>query len=163
MDRRIASLDGEIAAVLAASEWAGALACMSSAPGSGLLTAAWLLVSTLNFTRCPGPEAVTAYVGLAPMPRESGRSVRGRARIGHDGNARLRTALYLATLSAARYNPAIKAFYERLRAAGKPLKVARCAAARKLLHLAWALATKQQRFDLEYQQQQHEAVPDRAA
>ena len=68
----------------------------------------------------------------------------------------------MATLSAARYNPAIQAFYERLRAAGKPLKVARCAAARKLLHLAWALATKQQRFDPDHQQQ-HKALPDLAA
>jgi len=59
----------------------------------------------------------------------------------------------MATLSAARHNPAIKPFYDRLRAAGKPVKVARCAAARKLLHLAWALVTKQQRFDPTRQQQ----------
>ncbi len=49
---------------------------------------------------------------------------------------RLRTAAYLATLSAVRYNPMLRAFYERLRAANKPVKVARCVAARKLLHLA---------------------------
>ena len=96
------------------------------------------------------------------MPRESGRSVRGRWAIGHDGNGRLRTALEMATLSAARYNPASKAFYDRLRAAGKPPKVARCAAARKLLHLAWALGTKQQRFDPDHRQQ-HQALPGRAA
>jgi transposase len=47
----------------------------------------------------------------------------------------LRRVLYLATLSAARHNPTIKTFYDRLRAAGKPPKVARCAAARKLLHI----------------------------
>jgi transposase len=163
MDRRIASLDGEIAAVLEASEWAEALACVTSAPGIGLVTAAWLLVGTLNFTLCADPTALTAYVGLAPMPRESGRSVRGRPSIGHDGNGRLRTALYMATLSAARYNPAIRAFYQRLRAAGKPMKVARCAAARKQLHLAWALGTKRQRFDPDHEQQQHGALPDLAA
>jgi transposase len=163
LDRRIAVLEAEIAAVLEASEWAESLACVTSAPGLGLVTAAWLLVGTLNFTLCAGPTALTGYVGLAPMPRESGRSVRGRASIGHDGHGRLRTALYMATLSAARYNPAIKAFYERLRAAGKPLKVARCAAARKLLHQAWALGTKQHRFDPEHEQQQHETVPDLAA
>ena len=161
LDRRIAGLEAELAAVLEASDWADSLACLTSAPGIGLITAAWLLVSTLNFSLCTGPEAVTAYVGLAPMPRESGRSVRGRARIGHDGHARLRTALYLATLSAARYNPAIKAFYERLRAAGKPVKVARCAAARKLLHLAWALGTKGRRFDPDHRQQRHEEPPAR--
>jgi hypothetical protein len=72
--------------------------------------------------------------------------VRGRAQIGHGGNGRLRTALYLATLSAARHNPTIHAFYQRLRTAGKPMKVARCAAARKLLHLAWALVKSQQPY-----------------
>ncbi len=96
------------------------------------------------------------------MPRESGRSIRGRAQIGHDGNARLRTALYMATLSAARYNPAIRVFYQRLRAAGKPQKVARCAAARKLLHQAWALGSKLQRFDPAHQQQ-HAVLPELAA
>ena len=149
--------------MLERSEWAESLACVTSAPGIGLVTAAWLLVGTLNFTRCADPTALTGYVGLAPVPRESGRSLRGRPRIGHDGNTRLRTALYLATLSAARYSPAIKAFYERLRAAGKPLKVARCAAARKLLHQAWARGTKRQRFDPEHEQQHHEALPGLAA
>ncbi len=77
--------------------------------------------------------------------------MRKHPRIGHTGYRRLRTALYMATLSAARRNPPIKAFYDRLRAAGKPKKVARCAAARKLLHLAWAVVTKDQDFDPDYQ------------
>jgi transposase len=58
-------------------------------------------------------------------------------------------------LRAAHYNPVIKPFYDRLRAAGKPQKVARCAAARKLLHLAWALVTKEQDFDPTYAQRPH--------
>lgn len=162
LDRRVAALEAEITAVLTGSVWAESLLCLTSAPGIGLVTASWLLVGTLNFALCAGPEALTAYAGLAPVPRESGRSIRGRARIGHDGNARLRTALYLATLSAARYNPAIRAFYQRLRAAGKPQKVARCAAARKLLHQAWALGSKLQRFDPAHQQQ-HAVLPELAA
>ena len=161
LDRRIAALEAEIAVVLRESVWAEALVCLTSAPGIGLVTASWLLVGTLNFALCAGPESLTAYAGLAPVPRESGRSLRGRATIGHEGNSRLRTALYLATLSAARYHPAIRAFYQRLRAAGKPPKVARCAAARKLLHQAWALGSKQRRFDPGYRQ--HDAVPDLAA
>ena len=162
LTRRIASFDAEIAATLKESVWAESLACLTSAPGIGLVTAAWLLVSTLNFTLCASPTALAAYAGLVPIPRESGRSVRSRPSIGHAGNGRLRTAFYMATLSAAQHNPAIKAFYDRLRAAGKPLKVARCAAARKLLHQAWALGTKRQRFDPD-QQQQHDASPELAA
>jgi len=113
-----------------------------------------LLVATVNFTLAPGPEALVAYAGLAPMPRQSGTSVHGRPSIGHAGNSHLRSALYLATLSAARYNPAIKPFYDRLRASGKPVKVARCAAARKLLHLSWALVTKRKMFDPQHHQPQ---------
>ncbi len=149
---QITELEGEIACVLQQDEaWASAATRLQTITGIGLLTAAWLVVTTLNFTLCPTPEAATAYAGLAPQPRESGTSIRGRPSIGHTGQARLRTVLYLASLSAAQHNPAIKPFYERLRAAGKPKKVARCAAARKLLHIAWAVATKGQPFDPHYQ------------
>lgn len=143
---KIRTLEQEIGQVLADGAWATTAAVLLATPGIGLVTTAWLLVGTLNFTVATSPEQLTAYVGLAPRPRESGMSVRGRARIGHRGNARLRTALYMATLSAARFNPTIKAFYQRLRAAGTPMKVARCAAARKLLHLAWALVRSQQPY-----------------
>ena len=88
---------------------------------------------------------------------------RGRAAIGRGGNGRLRTALYMATLSAAQHNPVVKPFYERLRAAGKPPKVARCAAARKLLHQVWALGSKLQRFDPCHNQRHRDAAPDLAA
>lgn len=145
---QIAEVDGELeAAVGRDAAWAAAAERLRTIPGVGPVTALWLLVATLNFTACAGPTAATAYAGLAPRPRESGTSVRGRPSIGKTGHARLRTALYLATLSACRHNPVVRPFYERLRAAGKPMKVARCAAARKLLHLAWAVATKGQRFD----------------
>jgi transposase len=152
---QIAAVEAELAPALAQdAAWAAAAARLQTIKGIGLLTASWLLVSTLRFTSCPTPEAATAYAGLAPNQRSSGTSVYQRPQIGHTGNARLRTALYLATLSAAQYNPMIKPFYERMRALGKPKKVARCAAARKLLHLAWALVTKEQDFDPSYAQRQ---------
>lgn len=159
LDARIATLEREIATVLQASAWAHSASLLQSIPGVGMLTAAWVLVLTLNFALCPTPEAAVAYAGLVPLLHESGRSVRGRPRIGHGGNARLRSVLYLATLSAARYNPTIKAFYDRLRAAGKPMKVARCAAARKLLQLAWAVVTKAQPFDPGYGQPRFAPCP----
>jgi transposase len=59
----------------------------------------------------------------------------------------------LASLRAARFKARIEAHYERLRAAGKPPKVARCGAARKLLHLAYAVVTKGQPFD------RHDGMP----
>lgn len=147
LSERIATLENEIAEVLRDGAWAESARLLQTITGVGLVTTAWLLVGTLNFTVATTPEQCAAYVGLVPLAYESGTSVRGRARIGHGGHARLRTALYMATLSAAQHNPLICRFYKRLRAAGKPPKVARCAAARKLLHLAWAVVTKRQAFN----------------
>lgn len=150
LDKRLTELDAEIVQVLADGAWAESATLLASITGIGMVTTAWLLVGTLNFQSCASAEAASAYVGLVPLAHESGSSVRGRSAIGHGGHGRLRTALYLATLTAARFNPMIKAHYDRLRAAGKPPKVARCAAARKLLHLAWAVVTKGQPFDPDY-------------
>lgn len=161
LDQRLASLEQEIADVLADGEWACSAALLSTIPGIGLVTSAWLLVSTMNFSLCASAQQAAAYAGLVPLQRESGTSVRGRAQLGHSGNARLRTALYLASLSATQYNPTIKVFYERLRAAGKPMKVARCAAARKLLCIAWGVVKKGQRFEARFGQA--EAAPARQA
>ena len=150
LDSRIATLEDELATVLRDGAWATSAGLLATITGIGLVTSAWLLVATLNFTSCTSGEQAAAYAGLVPLAHESGTSVRGRAQIGHGGHARLRTALYLATLSAARFNPVIRTQYERLRAAGKPPKVARCAAARKLLHLAFAVVTKKRPFDPAY-------------
>jgi transposase len=150
LTKRITILEDELATVLRDGAWAESAALLETISGIGLITTAWLLVGTLNFEACVSAEQAAAYVGLVPFARESGSSVRARARIGHSGQSRLRTALYLASLSAARFNPHIKAHYDRLRAAGKPSKVARCAAARKLLQLAYAVVTKGQPFDPDY-------------
>lgn len=147
LSKRIKALEDDIATVLASGAWAASANVLQTISGVGLLTTAWLLTTTLNFTRCAGPEQAAAYAGLVPLERESGTSVKGRATLGHGGNRRLRTALYQASVVAVQHNPMLKAFYERLLAAGKPKKVARCAAARKLLHLAWAVATKRKPFD----------------
>lgn len=153
LQAQIDEVEAEIAVALTQdAEWAAAAERLQSIKGVGWVTAAWTLVTTLNFTSCDTVDSLTAYAGLAPMPRQSGSSVWHRPSIGHSGNGRLRTALYMATLAAARFNPVIHSFYMRLRNAGKPEKVARCAAARKLLHIAWAVVKKDQPFDPYYVQ-----------
>jgi transposase len=147
-EAEIATLDTELATLLdQAGEWQAAAERLRSVPGIGPITAAWLLVETLAFTTCVTPQQVAAFAGLAPHPYESGTSIRRHRRVGQGGNAALRRALYMASVSAGRHNPHIRAFYERLRAAGKPVKVARCAAARKLLHLCWAVVTRDVNYD----------------
>lgn len=78
-------------------------------------------------------EQAAALAGLAPFNRDSGQW-RGQRRIS-GGRAPVRRTLYLASLNAVRKNPVFKAFYQRLRTAGKPAKVALIAVARKLLIL----------------------------
>jgi transposase len=144
---RIAPLEDELATVLRDGAWAESAALLGTIPSIGLVTGAWLPVATVNVAACAAAEGAAAYAGLAPLAHESGTRVRGRAQIGHGGHARLRTARYWATLTAARCNPVIRAQYERLRAAGQPAQVARWAAARQLLHLAYAVVTKKRAFD----------------
>jgi transposase len=157
--RQISEVETELDVTLALDRaWAASVSRLQTITGVGPLTAAWLVVTTLNFTICETVEDLTAYAGLAPHPYQSGTSVHGRACIGHTGNAALRRAVYLATLSAAQHNPVIKAFYQRLRAAGKPMKVARCAAARKLLHIAFAVVKHQEDFDPSYRQKQQKVA-----
>jgi transposase len=85
-------------------------------------------------------------VGLDPIQFQSGTSVHGKSRISKCGNREIRKRLFEATLSAARYNPAIKAFYCRLKEQGKPDRVARVAAARKLLLIAHSIYESGQLF-----------------
>jgi transposase len=160
--KQLKTMDTEIKALLKAdSAWNKSIALLQTIPGVGVLTACWLVVATLNFTVCHSPEELVHYVGLAPLERTSGTSIRGRPSIGHSGHFRLRSLLYLGTLSAVRFNPAIKVFWERLRLEKqKPSKVARCACARKMLHIAFAVVTSGKAFDPNYQAASKETKPN---
>ncbi len=87
-------------------------------------------------------KQIAALVGIAPMNRDSGRK-RGKRFI-QGGRAEIRSVLYMATLTAIRLNPVIKAFYERLVKAGKEKKVALTACMRKLLTILNAMLKRSQ-------------------
>jgi transposase len=89
---------------------------------------------------------MVALAGLDQIQVQSGTSVQGKSRIGERGSGEVRKRLYEATLSAARYNPSVLAIYRRLKEEGKPDKVARIAAARKLLLIAHAIYQSGQPF-----------------
>jgi transposase len=138
-------LDEEIKEALSQDDaWHEAAGLLRSIKGFGPIATAWLLTATHNFTACQRPEQIASYAGLVPRLFESGSSVHKPPAIGYAPHPRLRQALYMATLSAVQYNPAIRAFYHRLLDNGKPKKVALCACARKLVHIAWAVVNKQQ-------------------
>ena len=103
---------------------------LRSAPGVGPVLSMTLLAA-LPELGTPTRGEIAALVGVAPFNRDSG-TLRGKRRV-WGGRAKVRASLYMATLVAARYNPRIRDFYQRLCAAGKPKKVALAACMRKLL------------------------------
>jgi len=151
LDAQIAELDHQIQQVLAQDEaWGQAARLLRSIKGFGPVATTWLLTATHNFTACQRPEQVASYAGLVPRKFESGSSVNRRPAIGYAPHARLRQALYMASLSAIQHNPAIRTFYHRLLEHGKTKKAALCACARKLVHIAWAVAAQQQTWRPDY-------------
>jgi len=105
------------------------------------------LMSTHSFDRA---EALAAYLGLVPSERQSGTSVRGKARMSKMGPADVRGLLYMPAVVATRCNPQVKALYERLLARGKPKMVAIGAAMRKLAHLCFGVIHTQKPYDPNY-------------
>ena len=116
--------------------WRARLALLQSVPGVGLVTTLTLLAELPELGSL-SEKHIAALVGVAPMNRDSGRHRGQRRTIG--GRSSVRKVLYMAALTATQRNPVIQAFYERLRAAGKPAKVALTACMRKLLTILNAI------------------------
>jgi transposase len=137
LEQRLRDLDDDLQRRLRASPvWREQDDLLQSVPGVGPVTAATLLAAlpelgTLN------RRQIGALVGVCPFNRDSGQS-RGRRMI-FGGRAGVRAVLYMAAVTASRCNPVIKAFYQRLRAAGEPAKVALTACMRKLLTILNAM------------------------
>ncbi len=123
-------------ALQAEPEWRERAALLGSVPGVGE-TLTWTLLAELPELGRLERRPLAALVGLAPFNQDSGRR-RGTRRI-RGGRGRVRRTLYMAALSATRWNPAIRACDQRLLAAGKPKKVALVACMRKLLGILNAI------------------------
>jgi transposase len=131
-------------AVEASAAWRERDDLLRSVPGVGRVLSATLLADLPELGRLTGKQAA-ALVGVAPLARDSGR-LRGH-RTTWGGRAPVRRALYMASLSASRFNPALRSFYERLLARGKARKVALVAVMRKLLVLLNAVVRDGRRWD----------------
>jgi transposase len=124
---------------------------LQSVPGVGQKNAPFLLVLLHRFsinTDAKGTsKEITAYVGLDPLPYQSGTSVYRRAGISRQGNKRVRHYLFMGALGGVRGNNPLKLFYQRLIDRGKAKMVALIAAARKILVWSWAIFQKDTTFD----------------
>jgi transposase len=138
----LSQLEAEIEAFIRHSPtWRANDALLQSAPGVGAVTSMTLLAMLPELGQL-NRQAIAALVGVAPMNKDSGKK-QGRRRI-FGGRASVRRVLYMAALSATRFNPVIKAFYAVLVKRGKEKKVALTACMRKLLVILNAMMRTRQ-------------------
>ncbi len=131
IDREIKVIEDRIAKLLESDdEWKAKLELLMSTPGVGKTVAATLVAELPELGKLNRQE-IASLVGVAPFAKESG-NMRGR-RSTWGGRRKVRSVLYMAALTARRYNPVIKAFAQRLAIAGKSFKAIQVACIRKLL------------------------------
>src|SRR5713226_2702386 len=144
LERQLDDVTTEIAALIEASPvWQAKSNLLQSVPGIGPIVSA-VLLGELPELGALSHKQIATLAGVAPLARDSG-TLRGK-RMVWGGRGGVRTALYLAALCGRRWNPQLRVFYERLRAAGKPKKVALIACARKLLTIVNAMVRDQARW-----------------
>ncbi|WP_425984772.1 IS110 family transposase [Ensifer sp. R-19] len=137
IERQIAALENEIMALIKVDpDLARRFDILVSIPGVSAITAFALLIDMPELGTLDQAQ-VASLAGLAPVARQSGQWI-GRAFI-RGGRANVRRALYMPALVAIRFNPDLKAKYDRLKAAGKASKLAITAVMRKLIIIANAL------------------------
>ena len=137
LQKELTEIDSEIDdAVRGSPVWRASEDLLASVPGVGSTIARTLLAELPELGRLDRRE-IAALAGLAPYTRQSGQW-RGKSFIG-GGRATVRAALFMGAMTAVRYNPALRAFHQRLIAAGKPKMVALIAVARKLLTILNAI------------------------
>jgi transposase len=144
--RRLRALESDIEQRLAQHQ-VGQL--LTTIDGIGPQTAACIMAEVGDPARFASLSALASYVGVIPRLHESGKRKKTRTAPPVPlGNARLRRALWMPTLSAVRVNPWLRAYYQRLRAAGKPAKVALVAVMRKLIAAVYSVAKHRRPFTL---------------
>jgi transposase len=137
LERELSSVDTDIDdAVRGSPAWRAKEDLLSSVPGVASIISRTLIADLPELGQLDRKE-IAALVGLAPFTRQSGQW-RGKSFIG-GGRASVRRVLFMGAMVATRHNPVLKAFFERLVAAGKPKKVAIIAVARKLLTILNAI------------------------
>lgn len=148
LQARLKELDQELDDLIGSSpRWQAKGKLLKSVPGVGPVLTATLLGNLGELGQLDRHQ-IAALVGVAPFNRDSGQ-LRGKRTI-WGGRPHVRTAVYMGTLVAIRWNPVIKAFYQRLLAAGKVKKVALVACMRKLLTILNAMVRHGCFWDAQY-------------
>lgn len=123
---------------------------LETVPGIGTVLAAAIIGEVGDINRFPNARTLVAYAGLDATVKASGQFEGTRNRMSKRGSPVLRNSLWLAAISARRYMPEMKAYYETKKAQGKHVNVATGAVARKLVHIIYTLWKEQRPYDPNY-------------
>jgi len=145
LEKQINELETEMGEITK-KEFKAQFESLSSIKGIGPVIATSLIMSTGGFTLFSSAKKYAKYIGVCPSYQQSGTSLRTRGVINRNGDSELRSMLYVASWSAIRFNSACKQLYERLKASGKPSKVALVAVINKLLRQAFAVVLKEEQY-----------------
>ena len=112
---------------------------LESIPAVGPKLSAWMSLLLRNGEHFDGAAQAAAFVGLTPTEHQSGSSIHKKPHLSKHGSSVYRAKLFMPAIVATKYNPDVKAFYQRLLGRGKPKMAAVCAAMRKLLHICFGV------------------------
>lgn len=162
IEKEIERCEVQIQQLIAKEEWLAAkVQKLQTIKGVGLITIAIVLAETQGFKLIKNSRQLTSYAGYDIVERESGTSIKGKARISKKGNSRIRAALHFPALVASRFNPALKAVYTRINDKKVSKMVGATALQRKILTLLFSLWKNDTMYNAEYASQQQASNPDK--
>jgi transposase len=123
---------------------------LTSIPGIGPVTASELIITTNEFKDFDSAKKLACYAGVAPFEHSSGKSVRGKTRVSHQANKRLKTLLHLAAMRTVRLPNKFSQYYQRKVQEGKNKMAVLNAVRNKLLHTLFACVKHNQKYDENY-------------
>jgi transposase len=123
---------------------------ITSVPGIGPATATEILVATNELKTVDSPKKMACHAGVAPFEYRSGSSVRGKTRVSHQAQKRLKSLFHLGAMSAIQVNGEIQKYYQRKVAEGKNKMLVLNAVRNKLIHRVYAVVRRGEKYDKFY-------------
>jgi transposase len=123
---------------------------INSVVGVGMQTAVYLLIHTWGFTSFSTSRQLACYCGVAPFSKQSGTSIRGKTKVSHIANKKLKTLLHMCALNAIKYDPVLKSYYQRKIAEGKHKMNVLNNVRNKLIHRIIAIVNTGEMYNKEY-------------
>ena len=152
VEKKLAEVDNLIATTISEDERLKQLdAKITSVTGIGKVTSAAVIVTTNEFKDIQEPKKYACYSGIVPYPNSSGSSKRGREKVSHLANKKIKTLLHLCAMSAIKSEGELKIYYEKKVAEGKNKMSVINAIRNKLVHRIFAVIREERRYEKNYE------------